>query len=148
MNKFMLYSEMQLILCKVNVGLCSLFAYLEFYVPIFLPFELFLLFLFVTQSQTCFLYSSMSDILVTEVSSDLGDTIFGYLESLVVGLLGYEEAVFHQFLQCGVEVLQCERVGVKVKVVLVTIKSLEQFVALIQADDVEEFPLGDRLLER
>ena len=88
----------------------------------------------------------MSDILVTEVCSDLGDAISSSLESGFVYFLGYEETIFHQFLQSGTEFFQTERVGIKIKVILVTIETLKQFVTLIQTDDVVEFSTGEKIV--
>ena len=73
----------------------------------------------------------MSDILVTEICCDLRDTISSCLESHFVSFLGYEETIFHQFLYSGPEVVQSEWVGVKIKVILVTIETLEQFMTLM-----------------
>ena len=88
----------------------------------------------------------MSDILVTEICSDLGNTIFSRLKSGFVSFLGYEETIFQQFLQSDVKIFQSERTLIKIKVILVTIKTLEQFMTLMQTDDMVVFPTGEKVV--
>ena len=88
----------------------------------------------------------MSNILVTEVCGDLGDAILSCLESGFVSFLGYEKTIFHQFHQSDAKIFQCVGTRIKIKVILVTIEILEQFMTLMQADDVVEFSTGEKIV--